>query len=72
MPGEEKFASANCPCKQCPSYVDCGELAFCVKGKSKCVKEERGCLCPGCPVQAKLGFSSVYYCTRGAAKGGIK
>jgi hypothetical protein len=27
--------------------------------------EEKGCLCPGCPVLEEEGFSHVYYCTRG-------
>ena len=61
----------KCICKSCPSYKDCGELAFCFEkvGKSKCIKEESGCICPDCPVQEKMGFSHVFYCTRGSDKG---
>ena len=43
------------------------EIAFCLSttGKSKCIKVEKGCLCPGCPVHEKMGFKNVYYCIRG-------
>lgn len=61
-----------CNCPACPSYVKCngGELAFCLVnvGKSKCIKEEKGCLCMACPLAAKMKFSKVYYCTKGSDK----
>ncbi len=61
--------SKECICRMCPTYFDCGEkLAFCLGdgGKSKCILVERGCICPGCPVQAKTLFQHVYYCTLGS------
>ena len=66
---DRKVATGLCLCAMCPSYVDCNEeIAFClaVSGKSTCITEEQGCLCPGCPVLDEEGFSHVYYCTRGS------
>jgi len=53
----------------CPSYVKCGEpLAYCLPevSISQCIKSELGCICPGCPVQEKMGFDKDYYCLRKA------
>ena len=64
-------AEKICVCRTCPSYFDCGErLAFCLweSGKSKCMMIERGCICPGCPVQQQMGLLHEYYCTRGSEK----
>jgi hypothetical protein len=58
-----------CLCGMCPTYVDCREeIAWCLAptGKSACIKDEQGCLCPGCPVLDAEGFQHVYYCTRGS------
>jgi len=58
-----------CLCRGCPSFVDCTEeIAYCLAktGTSACIREEQGCLCPGCPVLEEEGFSHVYYCTRGS------
>jgi hypothetical protein len=66
---DKKEAIELCMCRMCPSYVDCGEeIAFCLtaSGKSTCIKMEKGCLCPGCPVLDREGFEHVYYCTRGS------
>ncbi len=66
---EREEATGLCMCTLCPSFVDCEEeIAFCLApgGKSICITEENGCLCPGCPVLEKEGFQHVYYCTRGA------
>jgi hypothetical protein len=66
-----KQAQEQCICEGCPSYSDCGEsLAFCLweTGISKCIKEENGCICPGCPVTDKLHFTRDYYCTLGNEK----
>lgn len=66
---DRKEANRICICRRCPSYLDCREeIAFCIAGKSKCIREEKGCLCPGCPVQGKMGFKHAYYCTRGSEK----
>ena len=58
----------KCICPECPSFTDCGARAFCFAqvGKSKCIKEEKGCLCMACPVAKEMKFSHVYYCTRGS------
>lgn len=64
-------ASGECLCKGCPSYFDCGEkIAYCVDdgGKSSCIKNRAGCVCPGCPVQAKMKYTDVYYCIDGSEK----
>ena len=48
-----------------PSYEDCNEpLAYCLVGTSECIKNERGCLCGGCPVFAIKGFDRGYFCLR--------
>ena len=57
-----------CICRACPSFNDCSEdIAFCLgtTGKSACIRQEQGCLCPGCPVLEQEGFTHVYYCIRG-------
>lgn len=59
----DKGLQAQCICKGCPSYVDCGEpLAFCLVGVSKCIKTEKGCLCGTCPVFEKMNFDRGYFC----------
>ena len=69
MEEKEKYVFTNCICKKCPSYVECGEKAgFCLVGKSKCIKEKKGCTCPDCPVTTKMGLKWGYYCTDGSAK----
>lgn len=56
-----------CICKGCPSYVaEESELGFChpLIGKSAKIIEEKGCVCPTCPVYAQMGMKNGYYCTR--------
>ncbi|MCK4645695.1 MAG: DUF2769 domain-containing protein [Candidatus Aminicenantes bacterium] len=56
-----------CICKTCPTYVaEETELGFCHPfiGKSKIITEEKGCVCPKCPVYLKMGLKNGYYCTR--------
>ncbi len=68
MPMDRTTAAGLCLCPKCPTYVRCNEMiAFCLapSGKSACITKEKGCLCPGCPVQEKEGFIHVYYCIRG-------
>jgi hypothetical protein len=66
---ELKFAEDNCICRNCPSYAGCSEKpAYCGFGKSKCIKEKKGCICGGCPVHQKLGLKSGYYCVFGKEK----
>lgn len=65
-------AEAECVCRMCPTYLDCGEpLAFCSwpQGVSRCITVEQGCICPGCPVYIESEFvSEGYFCVRGAEK----
>ena len=66
---DKKEAIELCICKVCPTYIECTEeIAFCLSTKSKCIKEEKGCLCPGCPVHEKMEFKNVYYCIHGNEK----
>jgi hypothetical protein len=65
---DRKEEIERCLCLDCPTFVYCKEdIAYCLgnTGKSTCIMEEKGCLCPGCPVLEEEGFSHVYYCTRG-------
>ena len=57
-------------CGECPSYTNTGEtdFGFCTIGESKIIKEEKGCLCPSCPVTSKMSLRWKYYCTRGSAR----
>jgi hypothetical protein len=69
MTMDRKKATGLCMCPRCPSFVDCKEeIAFCLAttGKSTCIRVEKGCLCPACPVLEAEGFSHVFYCTRGS------
>lgn len=71
MTEEQKaeYVYSNCICKGCPSYVECNEKAgFCLAGKSTCIKEKKGCVCPECPVTKKMNLKWGYYCTDGSAK----
>lgn len=62
-------AREMCICAGCPSYTTCmkekDELLFCANGKSMCTVEERGCICPTCPVTSMLGLTHMYYCIKG-------
>lgn len=69
MTMDRKAATGLCLCRDCPSFVECQEeIAYCLgtTGRSTCIREEQGCLCPGCPVLDREGFTHVYYCTRGS------
>lgn len=62
----KKELEKKCICRTCPSFVNCKEnIAFCLTGKSKCIKKEMGCICGGCPVHSELGFKKGYYCLAG-------
>lgn len=73
-PGEREARISElteiCICGSCPTYDGTGEtrLLFCVTGKSGMIKEEKGCLCPGCPVQDKMALRWDYYCLKGSGK----
>jgi len=69
-----EFVAANCICATCPSFLkeECAKAgekgAYCLAGKSKVITKENGCVCPQCPVTAKMALKWGYYCTRGSAK----
>jgi len=67
---DEKKLKELCACKRCPTFVECKETAFCLEavGKSKCIKEQKGCLCPSCPVESMMGFRHALYCLKGSEK----
>jgi hypothetical protein len=65
----------DCICGSCPSYLDCSkkakgkkELGFCFEtvGKSKCIKDQKGCICGACPVKQQRGFKNFYFCIKGS------
>jgi hypothetical protein len=55
---------------KCPPYVGRGEkkLTFCTIGKSSKIKKDKGCLCPGCPVQKEMALRWDRYCLKGSGK----
>ncbi len=60
-----------CNCPQCPTHTECAKKAmetlFCVTGRSFiCMSEDRGCLCPVCPVASQLGLTRDFFCLRGS------
>ena len=60
----DKELQAQCLCRGCPSYLDCGDpLAYCLVGEvSKCINTRQGCICDSCPVWEKKRFENGYYC----------
>jgi hypothetical protein len=78
MPPEERAKAvenlkARCPCPTCSSYNDCAknaaETLFCSTGKSfMCISDEKGCICPKCPIYEEMGLKYTFFCTRGAEK----
>lgn len=65
---KREYVLNNCTCKKCPSYVECDEdIGYCLTGKSKCIKEKKGCICPDCPVTKKMNLKWGYYCLQGSA-----
>jgi hypothetical protein len=69
---DEKYRGL-CTCPVCPTYAGCAktkkELLFCASGKSfLCISEEKGCICPQCPVSVEFGQKHRFFCTRGSEK----
>ena len=58
------WARAHCTCKNCPTYVECGEAgAFCLGlAPSNCIHHDMGCICPGCPVFTRYHLNAQLYC----------
>jgi hypothetical protein len=44
------------------SKVDHMEGMFCAFGKSKCLKDKKGCICGTCPVFKENKLNKAYYC----------
>jgi Protein of unknown function (DUF2769) len=76
MPAKPEMPQAeinrSCICEGCPSYVDCSrkgathEKAFClIMGRSKCIIDEKGCICGACIVKSKMKLKDLYFCTKG-------
>ena len=67
---EEVKAICASFCGECPSYTGTGEteLGFCMAVKSKVITEEKGCLCPSCPITSKMSLRWKYFCTLGSAR----
>jgi hypothetical protein len=60
-----------CTCPGCPSWVECGEdggSCHPTIGRSGCIEEESGCICPSCPVTEKMNPNHDWCCTRGSEK----
>jgi hypothetical protein len=62
-----------CTCPKCPTYNNCAknahELVFCNTGKSfMCISEDKGCICPACPVAIEQGLRYKSFCLRGSEK----
>lgn len=35
---------------------------------SNCIREEKGCVCGGCPVYVEMNLENEYYCIKGSEK----
>ncbi len=59
-----------CICGKCPTYAGTGEkkLTFCAIGRSTIINKDKGCLCPGCPVQKSMALRWDRYCLKGSGK----
>lgn len=67
---QDKIKELNkiCICVKCPTYIGTGEqkLTFCAIGKSTIIEKDKGCLCPGCPVQKSMALRWDRYCLKGS------
>ncbi len=69
MEKRKQMALSMCICKSCPTYVEGAEpIAYCnvLIGKNAMITEEKGCICPTCPVFTKMSLTKDYYCTKGS------
>jgi hypothetical protein len=61
----------KCPCGGCPTYNSCASKAkenlFCVVGKSfMCISDDKGCICPTCPLGKSVGLKYQKFCLKGS------
>ena len=47
--------------------VDHMEAMFCAFGDSRCITDEKGCICPTCAIYAENNLDKTYYCLGGKA-----
>ncbi|MBI2848378.1 MAG: DUF2769 domain-containing protein [Chloroflexi bacterium] len=47
--------------------VDHMEAMFCAFGKSKCITDEKGCICMTCALYKENNLDKAYYCLGGKA-----
>lgn len=50
------------------SQVEHMENMFCGFGKSNCIDQEKGCVCPDCQVHKKYDLKEMYYCLQDGGK----
>jgi len=71
MKQKKQMVLSMCICKNCPTWVEGAEpIGFCFPaiGKNPMITEEKGCICPTCPVFSKLSLTKDYFCTKGSEK----
>jgi hypothetical protein len=62
-----------CTWPQCPTNNECAknakEILFCSTGRRfHCITENKGFLCPGCPVAKQMGLTYQSFCLMGNEK----
>jgi len=64
-----------CICGTCPTYnatpcaKNAGEGLFCAHGTSfHCISQNKGCVCPNCPVTKAIGLKYNAFCLMGSEK----
>ncbi len=69
MEKRKQLVLSMCTCKDCPTWVEGAEpIGFCFPaiGKNPKITEEKGCICPACPVFKEMSLTKDYYCMRGS------
>lgn len=62
-----------CLCSSCPSFTGSaeknGEILYCLLGMSfGRIRDDRGCICPGCPIYIEHGMMKKDFCMKGSEK----
>ena len=64
----------ECICPKCPTYTNCAKDAkeadflFEREKSFMCITNEKGCICPDCPVTKEYGLKNKFFCMKGAEK----